>query len=184
MQIENPNKYRPLFDLTSMLAVEALFRGGFKDPWTRSIVSKFTDMYIFCETARYTAPFFSDSTKEVENSDTFPVLRKLIDRENSSLRAIIYRTDEQISLNVEYMNDSFKAFYNWCINNISQLKNWLNFHQQEWIRGTHNERFKTNFLYQTQILSNRNDLINLSKTLNTSPEEICYTFDLVLRCVL
>ena len=116
--------YRPLFDLTSMLAVEALFRGGLKDPWTRSIVSKFTDMYIFCDTARYTAPFFSDSTKTVENSDTFPVLKKLIEREKSSLLAITYRTDEQITSNVEYMIDSFKAFHNWCINNKNQLKNW------------------------------------------------------------
>jgi len=180
-QVENQTASLPLFDLTSMLAVEALFRSGVKDPWARAIVSKFTDMYIFCDTARYTAPFFSDSTKAVENSDTFPVLQKLIELENSSLHSITYRTDEQITLNVEYMVDSFKAFENWCVNNKNQLKSWLKFHQQEWIRGTHNQRFKTNFLYPTQTLSNRNDLVNLSRILNTSPAEICYTFDLVLR---
>lgn len=181
MRTVNRASYRPLFDLTSMLAVEALFRSGGKDPWTRSIVSKFTDMYIFCDTARYTAPFFSDSNETVESSDTFPVLRRLIDRESSSLLGITYRTDEQITLNNEYMIDTFKAFSNWCINNKRQLRRWLTFHQQAWIRGTHDQRFKTNFLYPTQTLINRSDLIELSKILNTSPEEICYTFDLVLR---
>lgn len=181
MNIRVSKEKTPLFDLTSMLAVESLFRDGPKDPWLDSIVSNFTDLFIFSDHVRVTIPFYSSTPKTIEEDATFRTLNLIKKQDPVLIQPVVYRTDEQISLNSHYMHDSFCSFAKWASNNRQQVRQWLNFHRQPWIRDTHVLRFHTDYLYPTQTLMNTPEFNSLVKILSVRPEEVCYTFDLVLR---
>lgn len=181
MNIRVPQEKTPLFDLTSMLAVEALFRDVPQDPWLNRIVSNLTDLFIFSEQARVAVPYYSNTLNTLEEGDMFRVLNLLRRRDPNLIHPVIYRTDEQISLNPEFLDRCFSVFSKWARNNRRQMKSWLQFHREPWISSTHSLRYKTKYLYATHTLMNTPEFNILVKTLAVSPEEIYYAFDLVLR---
>lgn len=177
------NKYtmRPLFDLTSMLAIEGIFRNGTKDPWTKSVFENYTDLFIYSDCSRYAEPIHQKTVLPVEETETFTLLKLLKHRDNDSLLPVEYRTDELIELNHEYLQSCFERFIGWCHSNNSTYTIWLSFHAQPWIRGNHKQRFKENFLFDVEMLKISNNIPQICHALRVSPYQLFYTFDLVLR---
>jgi len=57
----------PVVDITSLYAVESLFRRGPRDPWGEKLAGRLADLFIFSDTGRFTMPLRPEAVTVVDD---------------------------------------------------------------------------------------------------------------------
>jgi len=119
----------PVVDITSLYAVESLFRSGTRDPWGRRLAGRLADLFIFSETARFTMPIRAEAAT-VADPTLPPLLGLLRSRDPGVLKPLAYVVEERRRLKNDYLEPAFGTFATWAANNKGALKQWLAFHNE------------------------------------------------------
>lgn len=170
----------PVIDITSIVAVESLFRSHKKDPWAKLLAGYLADFFIYSERARYILPV-SSPVDTTDASHLPSLLRQLIERDSSVFKAEEYRVDQPRKLRDEYLLPSFAAFSAWVQNNKRSFRAWLDLHNESWVKSGHMARVRPRYIYRTDGLIGLTTFQELCANVGVREEDICYAFDVVLR---
>lgn len=170
----------PVVDITSLYAVESLFRPGTRDPWGEKLAGRLADLFIFSDTGRFTMPLRAEAVTLADPSLP-PVLAQLRSRDSGIFEPLPYVVNERPRLKNEYLEPAFRSFATWASNNKSALKRWLAFHSE--IRATPGDisHIRPNSVFDISALVDVEEFQRLRVGLNVPADELIYAFDIVLR---
>lgn len=170
----------PVIDITSLYAVESLFRPGTRDPWGEKLAGRLADLFIFSDTARFTMPLRAE-VATLEDPSLPPVLALLQSRDSNVFEPLPYVVKERPRLSNEYLQPTFRSFATWASNNKSAFKRWLAFHSE--VRATPRDmtQIRPNSVFDISALHEVEEFQRLRLGLNVSSSDLIYAFDIVLR---
>jgi hypothetical protein len=165
-------------DITTLNAVESIFRKGTKDPWGRQLAGKLAEFFIYSDQPRFTMPIYDRS----ESISILPsILSQFESRDKGLFVPLIYEVDEKRILNNEYLLDAFSGFDHWARNSRSSLARWIKLHNEDWIKKGHLARVRPRYVFDVNRISNEPILLDLTEFLGVSVNDVLYSFDVVLR---
>lgn len=170
----------PVVDITSLYAVESLFRPGTRDPWGEKLAGRLADLFIFSDKGRFTMPLRAEAATVADPS--LPVvLAELQRRDSGVFDPLPYVVNERPRLNNEYLEPAFRLFATWASNNKGAFKQWLTFHRE--VRTTPRDitYVRPNSVFDISALVDVEEFQHLRVALNESSEDLIYAFDIVLR---
>lgn len=170
----------PVVDITSLYAVESLFRNGTRDPWGRELAGRLADLFIFSDTGRFTMPLRPDAVTLADPSLPL-LLAQLQARDSDVFEPLLYVVDERPQLRSEYLMPAFGSFATWALNKKSRFKQWLTFHNE--VRSTPRDitSIRPNSLFDISELTYAEEFKRLQATINVPAQDLIYAFDIVLR---
>lgn len=170
----------PVIDITSLYAVESLFRSGTRDPWAEKLAGRLADLFIFNDTARFTMPLRAEAAM-VEDPSLLPVLSQLQSRDPDVFEPLPYVVRERPRLSNEYLEPTFRSFAAWASNNRAAFKRWLAFHGE--VRATPRDmtQIRPNSVFDISALLGVDEFQRLRVGLDVSSDDLIYAFDIVLR---
>lgn len=135
--------HSPIVDITTLNAVESLFRVGPVDPWGRQTAGDLVDFIIYAEKPRFVLPCIGDSP-----STPLPSLLQSIQRAEPTLfEPAAYSTEHPRQLAPENLAPSFQRFTSWSKANKTTLRALTELHRQDWIRSGHLARVKNAYVF-------------------------------------
>ena len=175
--------HNPLVDISTINAIESLYRHGIHDPWAKQLAGEFADLFVYSSTIRYsiTIPSANSDDRFLERPS---LLLDLIKRDSELLTPAKYSTADPVRLKDEYLIECFNGFDAWARSNKNTLRKWLSLHNEDWIQKQYITRVKHKeheWSFSLETLLREPELGNLSKELGVTEHDICYAFDLVLR---
>lgn len=171
----------PLVDITTINAVESLFRGGTRDPWARQMAGELADLVVYADEVRYGLTLPGVAPPEPEDGVVPSLLLDLSRRDSIVFRAEKYLSTEPFLLRDEYLERCFEQFGSWARSNRSTLRRWMALHNEEWIRVQHDTRIQHQFSFLLDKLLGDPALGALANAIGIGERDVCYAFDLVLR---
>jgi hypothetical protein len=168
-----------LIDLTSIYAVESLFRGTIKDPYAETLAGDFVDLAIYSDIVHYPLAITSAQTLESEFGPT--LLKQLIARDSQLFSPKKYSTESVRSVGAVHLQDCLEQFIGWCNGNPDSVKNWIRLHRESWINSFYLERIRHKFVFDVDLLRNHHDVILASQQNGLLVDEFLRIFDVVLR---
>jgi hypothetical protein len=81
-------------DITSLYAVESLFRPGTRDPWGEKLAGRLADLFIFSDTGRFTMPLRAEGATVADPSLPL-VLAQLRSRDSGVFEPLPYVINER-----------------------------------------------------------------------------------------
>lgn len=171
----------PVVDITSLYAIESLFRSGTHDPWGRKLAGRLADLFIFSETGRFTMPLRPEALTAADDPSLPPVLAQLRFRDPGVFKPLRYVVNERPKLNNEYLEPVFRSFATWASNNKNSFKRWLTFHRE--VRSTPRDvtHIRPNSLFDISALRAVEEFQRLQVGLHVSADDLTYALDIVLR---
>lgn len=167
---------KPILDITTLNAVESLFRGGTSDPWAKQTAGELVDFIVYAERPRYILPCADDGT-----SPPVPGLLASIQAAEPGLfQPEMYLTADPRQLAPQYLSPSFQRFTSWTKANKNTLRRWATLHREAWIRGGHLARVKHAYVFEPAALRQAG-LEELAKEVGVGSDDLCYAFDVMLR---
>jgi len=175
--------HNPLVDISTINAIESLYRHGVRDPWAKQLAGEFADLFIYSSTIRYsiTIPSANSDDKLLERPS---LLLDLIKRDSELFTPAKYSTADPVKLKDEYLIECFNRFAAWARSNKNTLRKWISLHNQDWIQKQYIARVKHEkheWSFSLDALLRKPELSALAKELGVAEHDICYAFDLVLR---
>jgi hypothetical protein len=167
-------------DITSLYAVESLFRDGTRDPWGEKLAGRLADLFIFSDTGRFTMPLRPDAGTLLDDSLP-PVLAQLRSRDPGVFEPLPYVVNDRPRLNGEYLAPAFRSFSSWASNNKSAFKRWLAFHTEVRASPRDITHIRPNSVFDISALLDLEEFQRLRVGLNVSADDLIYAFDIVLR---
>jgi hypothetical protein len=167
----------PVVDITTVIAVESLFRSGIRDPWGAELAGHLADLLIYADSARYVLPY-ATSPEPHEIPD---LLRDLAAPEESLLQSIPYKADELREVSPSILTDAFASFSHWAKRNRSRLKDWADLQFQDWVRGGHFARVRPRFVFDVQALERDSAVEVTARRADLTTEQLLHAFDVALR---
>lgn len=172
-----------LTDITTIVAVESLFRDGPKDPWAKFVAGRLADLFVYSDVLRYVLPI--PVGLQVDEYPGRPSL--LTELERRSLDVILpekYPTDKTPCLQDEYLLAVFDAFHIWARNNQSRLAEWWRLHSMPWVQDGHTSRVGRQYVFNVEGLKDSRPIIRFAEEMGTDALRLLYAFDVVLRSPL
>jgi hypothetical protein len=171
----------PVVDITSLYAVESLFRpGGTEDPWGKRVAGRLADLFIFSDEARFMMPIRAEAAT-LEDPSLPPLLERLRSRDPGVLAPLPYVVEERRRLKNEYLEPSFHAFGTWATNNKSAFKKWLAFHREIRLNPTDFSEVRASSVFDIASLLETQEFQRVLANLNLPADDLVYAFDIVLR---
>jgi hypothetical protein len=109
----------PLVDTNTLIAIDSLLRGPRgrqRDPWAEELVGTFSDVYIYEDSFRFTAPHPDGEADDLDTDALAPAvaleLRKL---DRSTVGAAIISDKDQEALRKYYSDSTYEALVQWCL---------------------------------------------------------------------
>ena len=170
----------PLIDITSLNGVESLFQIGTPDPWAGKLAGRLADFFIFSDMARFTMPVRADAAS-LEDATLPSILTQLRSRDPGVIEPVTYPVEDRRRLKEEYLQPAFANFLVWVQNNGSALKSWLRLHNEPWIREGHLARVRPRYVFDVDALRQDASFMEVVASLQVSPDDVLYAFDVVLR---
>ena len=171
----------PVVDVTTLVAIESIFKRGIKDPWSRILAGDFADFFIYNDNIRYILPVPQGTLQKGELSDKPSLLTDLSRRDPKVFEPEIFVTDPPRKLNEIYLKESFNKFANWAKSNRYTLKKWINLHKESWIRQGHRSRIGIDYVFHVQDLKKLSEFNKLTTVLEIDEKSVFYVFDVVMR---
>lgn len=167
----------PIVDLTSIVGIESLFRGGTSDPWALEIAAHFADLFIWSDRVRYILPI---------PSERYPFVPRLVEQirsheEEQVLEPEQYLVSESPKLRPEYAEEFFQVFAAWVLANRRRFSRWITLHDEARIRSEHQVWIGRDFFYKVEDLRSLRIFNDLISQLGIEPRKILYAFDVALR---
>jgi hypothetical protein len=170
----------PVIDITSLYAVESLFRSGTRDPWGRKLAGRLADLFIFSDTGRFTMPIRADATT-LEDQSLPLVLTKLQSRDSGVFKPLLYVAKDRPTLKCEYLQPAFQTFAIWASNNKCAFKRWLAFHQEVRTTPADFSHIRPHSIFDISALGEVSEFKHLQAELGVVEDDLIYAFDIVLR---
>jgi hypothetical protein len=171
----------PVVDITTLYAVESLFRRGTRDPWGEKLAGRLADLFIFSDTGRFTMPLRPEAVELADDPSLPLVLTQLRSRDAGVFKPLPYVVNERPRLNDTYLEPAFRSFATWASNNSGAFKRWLAFHSE--VRATPRDitHIRPNSLFDISALHTVPEFQRLRVDLKVSDDDLIYAFDIVLR---
>jgi hypothetical protein len=171
----------PVVDITSLYAVESLFRAGTRDPWGKKLAGRLADLFIFSDRVRFTMPLRPEAVTAADDPSLPQVLAQLRSRDSGVFEPLSYVVNERPRLINEHLKPAFRSFAAWASNNRTAFKDWLTFHSE--VRATPRDitRIRPNSLFDISALHEIAEFKHLRGSLGVSAYDLIYAFDIVLR---
>jgi len=166
----------PIIDITTLNAVESLFRVGPVDPWARQTAGELVDFIIYADRPRFVLPCIGGSPSMPLPS----LLQSIQSAEPRLFEPVAYSTDQPRQLAPQHLLPSFQRFASWSRANKTTLRTWAGLHRQDWIRSGHLARVKHAYVFDADAL-NRPELDGLANEVGVEQSDLCYAFDVILR---
>jgi len=171
---------QPIVDITTLCAVESLFRSKSPDPWAQQLAGDLADFIVYADIARYVLP--TPTLDASEDDVPLPsLLQELRAGEPSAFRAQRYSTEEPRMLKSDYLEPCFRRFVSWAQANTNSLRLWSELHHEDWIISGHKSRVAQHYVYSVDVLKHDPRLSALAHAVGVSANDLCYAFDLILR---
>lgn len=175
--------HNPLVDISTINAIESLYRHGVHDPWAKQLAGEFADLFVYSSTIRYsiTIPSANSDDQALERPS---LLLDFIKRDSGLLTPAKFSTANPVKLNDEYLIECFNRFAAWARSNKKTLRTWISLHNQDWIQKQYAARVKHEqheWSFSLEALLKEPELVVLAKELGIAEHDVCYAFDLVLR---
>jgi hypothetical protein len=170
----------PVVDITSLNAVESLFRGGTRDPWGPRLAGRLADFFVYSDVARFTMPVWARVVSP-DYPTLPPILAQFRSRDSQLFAPLIYQIEERRTLHPEYLGEAFRGFARWARNSKDALRRWLQLHAEPWIRDGHLARIRPRYVFDVERLHEDPLLEELAAVVGMSVDDILYAFDVVLR---
>lgn len=167
-------------DITSLYAVESLFRPGTQDPWGKKVAGRLADLFIFSNEARFTMPVHAEAAT-LEDPSLPPLLEQLRSRDPGVLTPLTYVVDEPRRLRHEYLEPAFHSFAAWAVNNKSALKRWLLLHDEIRRSPSDISHIRPRSVFDIASLLDAGEFKRVTADLRLSAADLIYAFDIVLR---
>lgn len=173
-----PTVTSSLVDISSLHAVESLFRGATHDPWASQLAGDLADLAIYSEQVRYPLPA-SSATEDARQGPA--VLLQLISRDSSVFVPQPYSTDNPRTVADEHLEGCLEQFCGWCRANPETAKTWVSLHEESWITDWHSEHIPHRYVFDVSKVSERADVRQKAEAAGLTLEGFLYAFDVVLR---
>lgn len=172
---------RPLVDITTLNAVESLFRRGERDPWAKQLAGELADLFIYSDTVRYSITVPSGASPTDELIEKPSLLLDLGRRDPAVFVPEKYSTAEPVLLKEEYLEECFDRFSAWARSNRATLRRWITLHNESWIQIQRATRVEHQYVFSLDALRKDPALEAITKEIEVDQDDICYAFDIVLR---
>jgi hypothetical protein len=170
----------PVVDITTLYAVESLFRPGTKDPWAPKLAGRLADLFIYSETGRYTMPI-GRRISTVDDPSLPPVLRTLSSRDRDVFAPLAYFFEDRPRLDAEHLEPAFQSFAEWASNKRRRFKQWVKLHRE--IRDNPGDisHVRAESVFDVGALSDLAAFHLLASELDVRHDDLRYAFDIILR---
>lgn len=172
---------KPLVDITTINAVQSIFRGNVRDPWARELAGELADLIIYGDTVRYSLPVPESVSDGIDPFREPSLLHDLVRRDKESFYPEEYSTKEPRLLKEDYLMACFEKFVCWAKINHFTLKQWIDLHNEPWIRPVQGPRAQHRYIFLLDALRKHSEVSELVNLLHVTPDDIYYAFDIVLR---
>ena len=167
---------RPLVDISSIVAVESVYRSGSGDPNRYKLAGQLGDMLAYARTVRYPLPLRSDREPAIPD-----LLKSLQAKDTELIRPVWFSTDDRIELASDYHDAAVQSFVSWAKAHTPTLKKTVRFQAEEWIRRGHESRVRNTYVFDVSKVAGRSDIAILARVLDASLNDLLFTFDVALR---
>jgi hypothetical protein len=169
-----------LIDITTIVAVESLFKDGPRDPWAKLIAGRLADLFVYSDTLRYVFPM--PAALPAEQYPGRPsLLTELEDKCGGVVAHEKYPTDHTPLLNDGYLLSVFDDFHIWARNNQLRLAQWSRLHSMPWVKDGHTSRVGRQYVFNVERLEANRPLMRLAEAMKIDTHQLLYAFDVVLR---
>lgn len=170
-----------LTDITTLNAVESLFRGSVRDPWAISLAGAYADYFAYSPALGFILPDPSPRATG-PNAPTVPSIIEIMSRrDTSTLLPVRYSTASQLHLDSHFLEEALSNFLTWCRLNPGRLRQWLTLHREAWISGGHAKRVPSRFVYEIEKITPLPEFISATERLQVNGDDLAYAFDVALR---
>lgn len=167
-----------LIDISSLHAVESLFRKGQSDPWAARLAGDLVDLAIYSDEVRYPLPAAS-VTPELRTGPA--LLIELARRDSAVYAPKPYSTDNPRTVADDHLEDCLAQFAGWCRSNPVKAQQWVTMHQESWISNWHNEHIPHTYVFDVRKVGERFDVQQRAAAAGLTVEGFLYALDVVLR---
>lgn len=168
---------KPVVDLTTIIGVESLFRGGTTDPWASVLAGTLADFFIYTDSGRYFLPYATDP----DSSSVPELVSTLVSRDHDALQAIPFAVPGLRELNPDLLEETFTSFATWARLNRERLAAWSALQFRDWVRQGHFARVRPRYVFDVQALCNSAAFHKVVAELMVPEDHLLHAFDVVLR---
>jgi len=169
-----------LVDLTTINAIESLFRSTEPDPWGRKLAGELADLVAYSDLVRYALPLPRADMSD-KDAQLPMLLRELLGGEPAVFSPARLITSESGSFNEEFLLPALRPFLAWSRLNGSTLRRWIRLHNESWIRSPHAARLPRRFSFPVAAVRELPEVLESAKSVDTELEDFLYAFDVILR---
>lgn len=171
----------PLVDITTINAVESLFKHGVADPWAPQLAGRLADLIIYSDLVRFALPVPGDGWRGLNHMQEPSLLVQLADEEPGVFSSEEYSTIDPIMLREEYLSICFDKFCAYVKSRPETLKKWIKLHNQPWIRPIQGPRAQHRYVFCLGSLENNPKVKEFANKLGVTEDDLYYSFDVILR---
>lgn len=169
-----------LTDITTLVAVQSLFRRGPRDPWAPELAGWLADGYVYSDRLRYVLPL-PGSSRPGDLPERPELILRLEDNTEEFVSPEPYRTDQVPMLKDKYLLGVFDRFVKWASNNGVTLRRWMELHNQPWVIEGHVARVARPYVFPVEQLASERRISEIAHQLGLAESHLLYAFDVILR---
>ncbi len=167
-----------LIDISSLHAVESLFRNGVRDPWAAQLAGDLVDLAVYSDQVSYPLPA-SNNAAELRTGPA--IVLQLASRDSNVFTPRLYSTDSQRAVADEHLTTCVEQFAGWCRGNPNSIQQWIALHRESWISNWHTEHVPHHFVFDVGKVRANESARRQASLAGITLEAFLYALDVVLR---
>jgi hypothetical protein len=170
---------KPFVDISTVNAVESMYRGRHRDPFGALLAGHLADAYAYSDAIQ--VPFTTQGSIS-DQRNAFPkIISILSGQDNSAVEFVTLNHEEPLRVRDELLEMSFAAFSAWFGANRTTVQRWLLTHFEDWVQAQRAGRVPHQYSYSVEKIQDMTSFSKASRILGQTPDRVLYAFDIVLR---